>query len=413
MTDVIFAADFYIGNRQRLREKLNLAKNEFAILPAHFKLQKTHDEAYKFVQDSSFFYLTGIREPDCLVIITKDSEMLLSPPINPHHQLWEGQAGIEQMKQISGIADVQNGKEGSLKLRQLVEAAISIYMPLPYDKRLLRTYFRMTPNPARTALYKKIKSLNSAVEVKDLRSTLADLRMVKQPIELTAIREAVRITLESIETVHQKLAQLHTEKEVHALLEYEFLHRGAEGPGFDSIVASGANTTQIHYMNNDKTPLDKNLVLLDVGAQVHGYKADIGRVVSKQGFTERQQQIYEAVEALQQYAFSLLKPGVKIREYEQQVEQKTEELTRDLRLSKHHTISRKARITPHAVSHHLGLDAHDAANYDAPLASGMVLAVEPGIYILEEGIGMRIEDDVLVTENGIEVLSKALPQVDV
>jgi len=407
MTDVL-SADFFAGNRERLRIKLNLAAHELALMPAHVKLQKTHDEAYQFVQDSNFFYLTGIREPDCLVVIGPDFELLLSPPINPHHQLWEGQASVERLQQISGITEVKTGRDSLQTLRLLTAGAKKVYAPLPYDSRILHTYYRMIANPARKNLLRQIRRFNNAVEITDLRSSLAELRMIKQPIELEMISRAVDITVESIKAVQDNLATLRTERDAQALLEYEFLRRGADGTGFDTMIASGANTTQIHYMFNNETLLDKTLLLLDVGAQVNGYKADISRVISQEGFTPRQQQIYDAVQALQAYAFSLLKPGASLREYEDVVDQKTEELTRDLQVSRHKTVRRKLRVTPHMVSHHLGLDAHDAANYDAPLEPGMVLAVEPGIYLLDEGIGMRIEDDVVITEKGCKVLSSGL-----
>lgn len=402
----LFNADFYMGNRANLRRKIGLAKNELAIVPAHSKLQKSHDEAYKFVQDNNFYYLTGINEPDCLLILTSDHDVLLSPAIDPHHQLWEGQAGLQQLSAVSGISDVHAGKTGQQQLKELVTQARKIYLPLPYDSHILRRYYRMVANPARRHWQRKLKALNSGLVIDDLRPALAQLRMVKQPAELAAISQAIDITVASIEVVEQSLPALGTENEVQAMLEYEFWRRGADGPGFDSIVASGPNTTQIHYSRTGQTPLDKSLVLLDVGAQVAGYKSDISRVVSQNGFNSRQKQLYQAVQELQNYAFSLLKPGLSLSDYEDQVDQKSNELTAALRVSRHKTSKRGLRVIPHAVSHHLGLDTHDAADYKAPLQPDMVLAVEPGIYLPEEGIGMRIEDDVLITDSGIKVLGK-------
>lgn len=402
----LFTADFFMGNRAQLRQQIGLAKNELAIIPAHSKLQKSHDEAFKFVQDSNFYYLTGINEPDCLLILTADHDILLSPAIDPHHQLWEGQANVKQLTKTSGVSVVKTGQAGQQHFKELVSATDKIYLPLPYDSRVLRRYYRMVANPARRNWLRKLKILKPGLAIEDLRPALAQLRMIKQSSELAAISKAIDITVASIEVVRQALPTLESENEAQALLEYEFLRRGSDGPGFDSIVASGAHTTQIHYSRTGQTALDKSLVLLDVGAQVSGYKADISRVVSAGQFTSRQQQLYQAVQDLQEYAFSLLKPGLNLFDYEDLVDQKSAELTADLRVTRHKTSKRGRRVIPHAISHHLGLDAHDAADYKAPLQPGMVLAVEPGIYLPEEGIGMRIEDNVVITDTGIKVLSQ-------
>ncbi len=404
--DSVFEAAFFSGNRQRLREELNLSKKELVVVPAHMKLQKSHDEAFAFVQDSNFYYLTGIHEPDGVLILTADADVLISSAIDAHHQLWEGQADIKRLINISGIQDVLTGTQGALKLKSLVSSATKVYMPSPYDTRFLHRYYRMVPNPARQNLRRKLKNLNPNLVIEDSRLALAKLRMIKQPAELAAISRAIKITVGSIDTVSKQLAQLKTENELQALLEYEFLRHGADGTAFDSIVASGSNTTQIHYMRNDQVTLDGSLVLLDVGARVSGYASDISRVISQTPFNKRKKQIYDAVKELQDYALTLLKPGIALPDYEDLVDQKSLELTEDLRVAKHKTVRKELRVIPHLISHHIGLDAHDSADYKAPLQAGMVLAVEPGIYLPEEGIGIRLEDDVMVTSRGINILSK-------
>jgi Xaa-Pro aminopeptidase len=250
------------------------------------------------------------------------------------------------------------------------------------------------------------------LELLDLRQHLGRMRMVKQPIEIEALQHAIDITVDTIKDITKpsQLAKYAHEYEIEADISRGFRRRGGQGHGFSPIVAGGVNACTLHNMGNSSPLASDELLLMDIGALADGYVADISRTISLNSKpSRRQQQVYEAVCEAQDYAYSLLKPGTIMRDYEKQIENFVGEKLRELGLIKsinHETV--RESFFPHATSHFLGLDTHDAGDYDEPLKPGIVLTVEPGIYIREEGIGVRIEDDVLITEDGHRVLSSRL-----
>jgi len=210
-----------------------------------------------------------------------------------------------------------------------------------------------------------------------------------------------------------RLSKYAFEYEIEAEITRGFRRRGAEGHAFTPIVAGGKNACTIHHIKNDSRLTSDELLILDVGAMYQQYAADISRTYALHDRpSRRQEQIYEAVCEAQDYAYSLLKPGVILNEYEKEMESFIGEKLRELGLIK--TITREtvreSGLFPHRVSHFLGIEAHDAGNYDEPLKPGVVLVAEPGIYIRDEGIGVRVEDDVLITEDGCSILSSKLPR---
>jgi len=191
-----------------------------------------------------------------------------------------------------------------------------------------------------------------------------------------------------------------------------FRRRGAKGDAFTPIVAAGAQACTIHYVANEAELHQDEFLLMDVGAEWDHYAADISRTIHLGNApTKRQRQVHAAVKEVQDYGFSLVQPGVKIKDNERLIEHFMGEKLRELGLIKSIESDAVRKYFPHSTSHYLGLDTHDAGDYDRVLEPGVVLTVEPGIYIPEEGIGVRIEDDVLVTESGFEVLSARLPSV--
>jgi Xaa-Pro aminopeptidase len=274
----------------------------------------------------------------------------------------------------------------------------------PYIKEL-----GMYTNPARAELIKQLKEANETIELLDLRPQLALMRVIKQPTELAALQEAIDITIKGLKYV-QKHQYAH-EYEIEAALTNNFRKAGAQGHGFTPIVSAGAHACVLHQEENNGSVGARDLLTLDVGAEVDHYTADITRTYSQsKNPTKRQKAVHAAVLAVQDYAFTLIKPGAFIKENEQLVEHYMGEKLRELGLIK--TIDKESVRTyfPHATSHFLGLDAHDTGDYSRPLEPGMVLTVEPGIYIPKEGIGVRIEDDVLVTPKGNKILSARLPR---
>ncbi|HET8709663.1 MAG TPA: M24 family metallopeptidase, partial [Candidatus Saccharimonadales bacterium] len=207
-----------------------------------------------------------------------------------------------------------------------------------------------------------------------------------------------------------KRAKYSYEYEVEAELSRGFRAGGGSGHSFEPIVAGGANAVTLHNVANNSPLSADELLLCDVGAEYNHYAADITRTVALSNPTRRQEAVYEAVLNVQEYAKSLLKPGVLLHDYEKQIEQYMGEKLRELGLIKSISSETVRAFYPHATSHFMGLNVHDVGDYDRPLEPGVVLTVEPGIYIEKEGIGIRIEDDALVTDNGIEILSEHLPR---
>jgi Xaa-Pro aminopeptidase len=238
------------------------------------------------------------------------------------------------------------------------------------------------------------------------------MRSLKQPIELQAIQKAIDITTETLSEVIKRtnFEKYRYENEIEADISGGFRRRGADGDAFTPIVASGKRACTIHYDANNAKLGKNELVIMDVGAQFNNYAADIARTVSvNKNPSERSQAVYNAVLEACEYAKSQLKPGVMMKEYELSVRQFIGKKLKELGLIKIINPKKLMRYYPHATSHFLGLEPHDAGDYSKPLQDGMVLAVEPGIYIAEESIGVRIENNVLITTSGVKVLSGSLP----
>lgn len=410
MSDV-FGSDFFKGNRERLKQLFTGTAP--IVVTANGRMQKIADEAFTFRQDSNFWYLTGIDEPNIVLVMDKDREYLIIPERGDWEEASEGVLDADELGRRSGVDTVLQEKEGWKQLgsrMKRVRHVATLSPPPPYVE-----VFGMYTNPARTALIKKLKDINGEVELLDLRQHLMHMRMIKQPVEIEALRRAIGVTVDTLKHVlkPERLAKYRYEYEVEADVSYGFRMRGAQEHSFDPVVSAGERACTVHNAASSVPISGDELLTVDVGARVEYYCADLARTVSLSGKPSRRQQaVWRAVCEAQDYAYSLLKPGAMLREYEKQMEQFIGEKLRELGLIK--TISTEAvrggGFFPHATSHHLGIDAHDFGDYDSQLEPGMVLAVEPGIYIKEEGIGVRIEDDVLITDDGCEILSKRLPR---
>lgn len=402
-----FTAEFFAANRHRLRDLCPEA--DLIIVTANGLLQRNGDVTYPFRQDSGFWYLTGIDEPDIHLVMDTDDTYLIVPEREAIREIFDGVLNQETFAAQSGIKTVLSAKAGWEKLQSRLKHIKSAATLLPAEPYIDRHGFYV--NPAKAALVKRLKEANPNLELQDARPQLARLRMVKQKPELQAIQQAIDITIESIQDVSgQTFKQFSYEYEIEAALSQGFRRRGAIGHAFGPIVASGQNACRIHHVENN-TALDKNgLLILDVGAEVCNYAADISRTYALGEPTARQRAVYAAVLDVWQFAAKQLQPGVLIKDYEKTVEQYMGEKLMELGLIDKNEREPVRRYYPHATSHFLGLDTHDVGDYQRPLEPGMVLTVEPGIYIPEEGIGVRIEDDVLITKSGNRVLSGALPR---
>ncbi len=403
----IFTAEFFTQNRERLR---NLFTGTAPIvLTANGVLQRNGDNEFPFRQDSSFWYLTGITDPDVILVMDKTKEYVILPERDAVDEAFYGVLEAERISGVSGIAEVLDQKTGWKRLShrlKKVRHIATLSAPPMYVER-----FGLYTNPARARLLARIKQESPDAELLDLRQHLARMRSIKQPLELEAIQTAIDITVDTLKSIQHKLGKYNFEYEIEADLSHGFRMKGALGHAFPPIVASGKNSCTLHYHANSAALQDARVLYLDVGAEYEQYAADITRTYFLRSPTKREQKIFDAVAEVRGYAMGLLKPGVTIKAYELLIEQFMGEKLRELGLIKSIEKSEVRRFYPHATSHMLGLDPHDVADYEKPLEPGMVLTVEPGIYVPDEALGVRIEDDVLVTETGIEVLTKKLSVV--
>jgi len=408
MNDSSFGAKFFEGNRQRLRT-LFTGKAPI-VITANGQMQRSSDSAYLFVQDANFWYLTGIDEPDIILVIDKDKEYLIVPSRSSSRETFEGAISYDELREVSGISQIYDQKEGWSQLAnriKKVKHVATLAVPPAYIDQL-----GMYTNPARAQLLSKIKEINDNIEPLHISSHLSLMRMIKQPQEISAIQKAIDITAGAIKKAMtpKKIAKYQNEAQIEAEITKHFRINGAKGHAFDPIVANGKNACIVHYNQNNAELNNKELLLIDIGAEYNHYAADLTRTFSLDTPTKRQQAVYDAVLDVQNYAINLLKPGVLLDDFENDVEHYMGEKLRELGLIKTINHDNVRKYYPYYSSHFLGLNVHDSGLHDRPLEPGVVLTVEPGIHINEEGIGIRIEDNVLITENGNTVLSQKLPK---
>jgi Xaa-Pro aminopeptidase len=399
-----FTSDFFTANRAKLRE---LANSNLVVITAHGLLQRNSDMPMAFRQDSNFWYLTGITEPDVVLVMDDRDEYLIVPTRDAIRQAFDGSIEGSDLSDRSGITEIYDAEAGWQRLAQSLKTAKTVgtlSAPPAYIE-----HYAFYTNPARANLIQKLKAHNSELQAQDLKDAFIKLRVIKQPVELRAIEASIDLTVKTLTGLHSQLSTLHHEYEIEAYITKAFRHKNAKH-GYTPIIASGGSACTLHYEANDAKLAAKDLLLVDVGAEAEYYSADITRTFAIGVPTKRQVAVFDAVAAVQDFAFSLLRPGVTIRENEKKIEAYMGERLIELGLIKVIDHDSVRQYYPHATSHFLGLDVHDAGDYDAPLQAGMVLTVEPGIYIPEENIGVRIEDNILITEDGYKNLSKKLPR---
>jgi Xaa-Pro aminopeptidase len=370
-----------------------------------------------FRQNENFYYLTGWDEPDAIMMLVPkpatgngtespaiDKEILFIPPHDTRAEKWTGpKLGAEDANAPAATGFVAV-KSLSLFPSELQEALKSFH----------RIYTELTPQPEsgedcfiRDSVA-KLHKLAPLAEFEDFRQTLARLRTVKSPTEIELVRKAVNGSVEAhlaaMKAVHPGL----WEYEVAALMEYEFMRRGSEWPSYPPIVGSGFYSTVLHYDNDDHQMRDGDLVVMDVAGSYSGYASDITRTLPVNGhFTARQREIYDIVFGAQSAAIAAAKPGVQVGGRDG-----LDHIAREYINTHGKDMHGKplGQYFIHGLSHSVGLNVHDPVARDEPLQPGEVITVEPGIYIPEEQIGVRIEDMILITQDGAELLTRKLPR---
>ena len=393
----------FINNRKNLLNKMS--EGEMAILFSGTAPQSSADSQYSFRPDKNFFYLTGLtRENFVLVLLkTKDKveETIFIEKPDYDVEKWVGRKlTIDKVKEVSGIESVQYllGFESWINKTIYTSKYDSLYLDLA----------RMKFNGETTAGMKFAEDTQKNypfLNIKNAHKYLSELRVIKSDFEIKEIRKAIELTKNGLEAIMTSLKPDQHEYEASAEFDYSIMKNGSDGNAFPTIAASGENAVILHYVENDQMMEAGNLVLFDLGAQYKQYASDISRTYPVSGkFTERQKILYNIVLKAHNEVIEMMKPGVPFSELNKK---SSEVLTEEL--MKINLIKDKSELSKyyyHGVSHFMGLDVHDLGSRDAVLEKGMVFTVEPGLYVAEEKIGIRIEDDILITEAGCENLSK-------
>lgn len=384
-------------HRDRLRQAVQVSA---IVIAGNVAVQRKKDCAFRFAQDANFFYLTGVSEPGWKLIMTQDGDYLVRPVRSASGIIFDGDLSDQEAMRTSGVKAVLTAREGDRLLaeRATREDAVGTLSADPNRK-----YYEFSLNPGPVRLLASLRRRFKTVI--DVRQHLAAQRAIKTAEEIEAIRRAIAVTADAFETVQRQVSTLHNECEIEALFTYEFIRNGFQH-AYDPIVASAGNACTLHYVKNNDSLPKNGLVLLDIGAEKDGYCADITRTVARGMPSERERAVHAAVRDAQQKIIALLCPGLSFEVYQKKVDTIMSEALASLGLE--HGEKGIRKYMPHAISHGLGIDVHDSLGGFSGFKPGMVVTVEPGIYLPEEGIGVRIEDDILITDKGYENLSQAL-----
>lgn len=390
---------FFTNNRRALQRQLDL--DELIVITAQSLLQRSGDTVYQFRQDSNFYYLTGIEEPDVVLVVCGVEEFLILPKRSKAEELFGGSIDCDEIAKISGVVTIYNHAEGWDRYKKLQKGRKKVYTLQAAPTKVVGVDAFFT-NSARRALIQKLKRFTPGITTVDIRSELVRLRQLKQPEEVAMIQRAIDITKLGLDTVRPLITAGANEREFEAEINKVFTANGAPH-AYQPIIAGGPRATTLHYGKNNQPLGKRELCLFDVGAEYGCYAADITRVYGRQ-MTERQRAVTDAVKRVQDEAIAYLKTGILWKDYGMYVEERMGETLVALGLLQKPTRESIRRYFGHGISHSLGLDVHDVCEYQT-IEEHMVITVEPGIYIPEEGIGVRIEDDILITKDGAKNLS--------
>lgn len=391
-----FTQKFFAENRKKLQRLL--PKRYPILLVGNGMLQRISDTTYPFHQESNFWYTTGLDISDCaLYISSRGTEYIFVPVLSSTKAIFDGELDEKAIRTQSGVKRIIPLAEG-LKLVAADLAKENVLYTLQPDKPYDLSS-GVYANPAPSRVLRSLRRTAGSFSIHDISSELAQLRSIKQPQEITALRAAIDLTVETFEELRCAtfLAEVGSEYALEAAFTHRFRANGGAKHAYEPIIASGKHATTLHYIKNEGALRPGELIVADIGAEVGQYAADITRTLSLTKPTARQQAVLDEVRAIQRQAIDLLRPGVLLRDYERAVVQAMgQALVRLKLIDNPKDITQIRQYYPHATSHFLGLDVHDIGDYDEPLKEGMVLTCEPGIYIPEEGIGVRLEDDILI-----------------
>lgn len=408
----------FVQNRKRFTKQLE--KNAIAVFNSNDIMPTSADGTHGFIQQTDLFYLSGIDQEESTLVICPDAkeekhrEILFVKETNEQIALWEGHKySKDEATAVSGIKSVNWNHEFETIFKSLVFDSKSIYLN---TNEHLRADASVETRDAR--FLKWCRKLFPLHQYRRLAPIMHHLRAVKSKQEVELIKKACGITDKAFRRLLGFIKPGVWEFDIEAEIYHEFIVNRSRGPAFQVIVASGEDSCTLHYVKNNKQCRGGDLVLIDFGAEYAHYAADVTRTVPVNGkFKKRQKEVYNAVLTVQRAAIELFNPGKTIDEVSREVGKVMESELIRIKLLKAADVKKQSadqplykKYFPHGTSHHLGLDVHDYGNRYRKFVPGMVLTCEPGIYIKEEGIGIRIENDILITKNGPLDLTAEIPR---
>lgn len=409
--------DIFIQNRKRFVEKME--KNAIAIFNSNDELPTNGDQLHRFKQNADLYWLTGIEQEDSMLILFPDNpdvkyrEVLVLVRPDEMKEKWNGHLfRTHEGQAVSGIKTIIWLDSVDAMLQPWIHFADTIYLNTNENDRKANLV------PVRDYRYAEmIKQRFPLHQYKRSAKIMKELRAVKTPLEIEVLQKAIDITDITFRRVMQLIKPGIMEYEIEAEIYHSFLSQRATGPGYGSIIASGDRARTLHYVENNRECKDGELILMDFGADYGGYNADLSRTVPVNGkFGRRQKTVYNACLHLHHYAASILKPGISIVDYTEKIGDEATVVFQKIGLLKKSDIKNEdpenrayRKYLYHGISHHLGIDVHDLGTRTAPVKAGMVFTIEPGIYIEEEQMGIRIENNFWITRNGNKDLMKNIP----
>lgn len=399
--------EFYRKNRKKLMEKMK--KDSIAIVFSGKPIHRSADEDYPFLVNRNFYYLTGLEEENIILMIIKKEgkaeEKLFIEQADPFKEKWVGKKySREEAENLSGVSTIEWIPTFEQRLTSLLDSYSfeNIYLDLE------KTQWDSKPDLG-LSFAKEIKRRFPYLKIPNLYPILRDFRTIKEPEEVQKIQRAIDITKEGIYCLMKQMRSGLKTYQLEAYFDFAIRYAGARDNSFETIAAPGEKAVILHYVEKQDTVKEGELVLFDLGADYQHYCGDISRTLPVSGkFSPRQKQLYNIVLKAGEEVIRAIQPGLPFRELNNIAKKVLTEGCKKIGL-----IQKEEEISKyyyHGVSHYLGLDTHDIGKRDRNLEPGMILTVEPGLYVEEEKIGIRIEDDVLVTENGCQVLSKEIPK---
>ncbi|MEO8172919.1 MAG: aminopeptidase P family protein [Sediminibacterium sp.] len=409
--------EIFANNRKRFVKEM--LPNSIAVFVSNDEWPMNGDALHKFKQNTDLFWLSGITQEDSLVVLFPDNpdpkyrEVLVLVRPNELKEKWDGKRlRAKEATAVSGIQTIVWVDSLEAALQTWIHLADHIYLDTNENDR--------KAGHVRTREYRFVDEMKAAYPLHSFQRAaklMKQLRSIKTKEEIEVVQKAIDITDTTFRRLLQFIKPGVTEYEIEAEIWHSFLSQRATGPAYGSIIASGDNARTLHYVSNNGTCNDGELILMDFGAEYGNYCADLTRTIPVNGkFTRRQKTVYNACLHLHNYAKSILKPGISILDYTDKVgEEATQQFLKIGLLTKAQVKNEDAenrayrKYLYHGISHHLGLDVHDLGTRTEPIKAGMLFTIEPGIYIEEENMGVRIENNFWITKNGNIDLMKNIP----